>query len=40
MADTRGAYLLYVGSDVAAETFTASWLAPGAGPGAPYTASK
>ncbi len=35
MADTSTAYQLYVGIDIAADTFTASGLAPGGTPTAP-----
>jgi transposase len=38
MEEERAAYQLYVGVDVAAETFVAAWLAPGGQPGAPFTA--
>jgi transposase len=34
------AYQLYVGVDVAAETFVAAWLAPGGQPGAPFTGEQ
>ncbi len=37
MADTSAGYQLCVGIDVAADTFTASWLAPGGTPTAPLT---
>jgi transposase len=37
MADTSAGYQLYVGIDVAADTFTAAWLAPGGTPTAPLT---
>ena len=40
MADTGKAYQLYVGIDIAAETFTASWLAPGGTPTAPRTCDQ
>src|SRR3954452_1656953 len=33
-------YQVYVGIDVAAETFVAAWLAPGGQPGAPVTAEQ
>ena len=35
-----GAYQLYVGVDVAADTFTASWLAPGGAPTVPCTGEQ
>src|SRR5215217_6148621 len=34
------AYRLYVGVDVAAETFVAAWLAPGGQPGTPFTGEQ
>src|SRR5215217_2236551 len=34
------AYRLYVGVDVAAETFVAAWLAPGGQPGTPFTSEQ
>ena len=34
------AYQLYVGVDVAAETFVAAWRAPGGQPGAPFTGEQ
>src|SRR4051812_14204791 len=37
MEEGGAAYQLYVGIDVAAETFVAAWLAPGGQPGAPVT---
>ncbi len=37
MADTATAYRLYVGIDIAADTFTAAWLAPGGTPTLPVT---
>jgi transposase len=40
MADTSVAYQLYVGIDIAAETFTASWLASGGTPTAPLAADQ
>ncbi len=40
MADTDGAYQLFVGIDVAAETFTASWLSPGGRATAPFTGDQ
>jgi transposase len=36
----RVGYQLYVGVDVAADTFTAAWLAPGGKPVAPYTGEQ
>ncbi len=38
--DTEPAYQLYVGVDIAAETFTAAWLPPGGQPGAPVTGEQ
>jgi transposase len=35
-----GAYRLYVGVEVAADTFTASWLAPGGAPTVPCTGEQ
>jgi transposase len=40
MADPGAPYQLYVGIDIAAETFTAAWLAPGAVPAAPLTCDQ
>ena len=40
MADTSAAYQLYVGVDVAADTVTASWLAPGKASTAPCTGEQ
>jgi transposase len=40
MADTNAAYQLYVGVDIAADTFTAAWLAPGGTPTAPGTGEQ
>ena len=37
MEDEVAAYRLYVGIDVAAETFVAAWLAPGGQLAAPFT---
>jgi transposase len=37
MDDTGMVYQLYVGIDIAADTFTASWLSPGGTPTAPLT---
>ena len=37
MAETSARYQLYVGVDIAAETFTAAWLPPGGTPAAPLT---
>ncbi len=37
MEEGRAAYQLYVGVDVAAETFVAAWLVPGGKPTAPFT---
>lgn len=34
------AYRLYVGVDIAADTFTAAWLAPGGKPEAPFTGEQ
>lgn len=34
------AYRLYVGVDIAADTFTAAWLAPGGQPGTPFTGEQ
>jgi len=36
MDDARGAYQLFVGVDIAAESFVAAWLAPGGKPGTPF----
>ena len=36
MDDTSAVYQLYVGIDVAADTFTAAWLAPGGTPTPPF----
>ena len=36
MDDTSAGYQLYVGIDVAADTFTTSWLAPGGTPTPPF----
>ena len=40
MEKERAAYQLYVGVDVAAETFVAAWLAPGGKPSAPVTGEQ
>ncbi len=40
MAETHPTYGLYVGIDVAAETFTAAWLAPGGAPTVPLTCEQ
>ncbi len=40
MADPSAAYQLYGGIDIAAETFTASWLASGGTPTAPLAADQ
>src|SRR4051812_21564041 len=40
MEDTRVAYQLYVGVDIAAETFVAAWLVPGGQPGMPVTGEQ
>jgi transposase len=40
MEKERAAYQLYVGVDVAAETFVAAWLAPGGQPSAPFTGEQ
>ena len=40
MAATSAAYQLYVGIDIAADTFTAAWLASGGTPTAPYTGEQ
>ncbi len=40
MEEGRAAYRLYVGVDVAAETFVAAWLAPGGKPAAPFTGEQ
>ena len=40
MAEASLAYQLYVGVDVAAETFVAAWLAPGGQPGTPVTGEQ
>jgi transposase len=37
MDDGSAAYQLYVGIDVAADTFTAAWLTPGGAPSPPCT---
>jgi transposase len=40
MADASTAYRLYVGVDIAADTFTASWFTPGGTPAAPLTCDQ
>ena len=40
MEDQGVAYQLYVGIDVAAETFVAAWLAPGGQPGTPFAGEQ
>ena len=40
MEEGGAAYQLYVGVDVAAETFVAAWLAPGGKPTAPFTGEQ
>ena len=40
MEDGNRVYELYVGIDVAADTFTAAWLAPGGKPAAPFTGEQ
>ena len=40
MEQERAAYQVYVGVDVAAETFVAAWLAPGGQPGTPVTGEQ
>ena len=40
MADTSAVYQLYVGIDVAADTFTAAWLAPGGTPTPPFSGEQ
>jgi transposase len=40
MDGERVAYQLYVGVDIAAETFVAAWLAPGGKPGTPFTGEQ
>ena len=40
MEDGGAAYQVYVGVDVAAETFVAAWLAPGRKPGTPVTGEQ
>ena len=40
MDDERVAYRLYVGVDIAADTFTAAWLAPGGQPEMPFTGEQ
>src|SRR3954449_12003945 len=40
MEDARVAYQLYVGFDIAAETFVAAWLVPGGQPGTPVTGEQ
>lgn len=40
MEDGRARYRLYVSIDIAAETFTAAWLAPGGKPTAPLTGQQ
>jgi len=40
MEDQGTAYQLYVGIDVAADTFTAAWLAPGGSPPAPFSGEQ
>jgi len=40
MEDGGAAYQVYVGVDIAAETFTAAWLAPGGKPTTPFTSEQ
>ena len=40
MAGGSGAYQLYVGIDIAAETFTAAWRTPAGTPTAPFTGEQ
>jgi len=40
MEDGRAAYRLYIGVDIAAETFVAAWLSPGGQPTAPFTGEQ
>ena len=40
MGEEHAAYQLFVGVDVAAETFVAAWLAPGGQPGTPVTGEQ
>ncbi len=40
MENGRAAYRLYVGVDIAAETFVAAWLSPGGKPTAPFTGEQ
>jgi transposase len=40
MADTGAAYQLFVGIDIAAETFTAAWLPSSGRPSAPLTCDQ
>src|SRR3954451_12927566 len=40
MEDARVAYQLYVGIDIAAESFVAAWLAPSGKPGTPFTGEQ
>src|SRR5215212_5920238 len=40
MADTSAVYQLYVGIDVAADTCTAAWLAPGGTPTPPFSGEQ
>ena len=40
MEDASVAYQLYVGVDIAAETFVAAWLAPGGKSAAPFTGEQ
>ncbi len=40
MEAESAAYQLYVGIDVAAETFVAAWLAPGGKPATPFTGEQ
>ncbi len=40
MEDGSVTYRLYVGVDIAAETFVAAWFAPGGKPAAPFTGEQ
>src|SRR5690349_3791539 len=40
MGEAGVAYQLYVGVDVAADTFTAAWLVPGGQPAAPFSGEQ
>lgn len=40
MEGTSAPYRLYVGIDIAADTFTAAWLPPGGAPSVPFTGEQ